>query len=96
MSGTGKLSRLFNLKYTGSGFQPEIQDGLKEKLDEYSKFLGTELTQTRVLGILDEVLGDNSICVGAAGSLPGDLQAGLPGKKRTVLSYGIRLLLYGV
>ncbi len=69
-----ELNRLFNLKYTGSGFQPEIRDGLKEKLEEYSKFLGSELTQTRVLGILDEVLGENSICVGAAGSLPGDLQ----------------------
>ena len=69
-----ELDRLFHLEYTGTEFNPEIEDGLKEKLDEYSKFLGTKLTQTRVLGILDEVLDENKICVGAAGSLPGDLQ----------------------
>ena len=69
-----ELDRLFNLKYTGPGFEPEIKDGLTKSLEEYSKFLGTKLTQTRVLGILDEVLDDSKICVGAAGSLPGDLQ----------------------
>ncbi len=69
-----ELDRLFHLEYTGPGFVPEIKDGLAEKLEEYSQFLGTKLTQTRVLGILDEVLDENKICVGAAGSLPGDLQ----------------------
>ncbi|OQY34361.1 MAG: 3D-(3,5/4)-trihydroxycyclohexane-1,2-dione acylhydrolase (decyclizing) [Spirochaetaceae bacterium 4572_59] len=69
-----ELDHLFNLKYTGPGFQPEINDSLNDAIEEYSKFLGTKMTQTRVLGILDEVLDDSSICVGAAGSLPGDLQ----------------------
>ncbi len=69
-----ELERLFTLQYTGPGFVPEIQDGLTAALEEYSKTLGTKMTQTRVLGILDEVVDENAIVVGASGSLPGDLQ----------------------
>ncbi|MBN2628332.1 MAG: 3D-(3,5/4)-trihydroxycyclohexane-1,2-dione acylhydrolase (decyclizing) [Spirochaetales bacterium] len=69
-----ELERLFTLQYTGPGFVPEIQDGLTAALEEYSKALGTEMTQTRVLGILDEVVDESAIVVGASGSLPGDLQ----------------------
>ncbi len=69
-----ELDRLFSLKYTGPGFVPEIKDGLTSALEEYSRTLGTRMTQTRVLGILDEVVDPNAIVVGAAGSLPGDLQ----------------------
>jgi len=69
-----ELDRLFHVKYTGSGFIPEVKDDLTGRLEEYSKALGTALTQTRVLGILDETLEDSDIVVGAAGSLPGDLQ----------------------
>ncbi|WP_240351133.1 thiamine pyrophosphate-dependent enzyme, partial [Pectobacterium brasiliense] len=53
---------------------PEVVDGLEDKLDEYRQMLNTHLTQTRVLGILNEDLEDNAVVVGAAGSLPGDLQ----------------------
>ncbi len=69
-----ELNRLFSLEYTGPGFVPEIRDGLTSALEEYSKALGTKLTQTRILGILDEVVDKNAIVVGASGSLPGDLQ----------------------
>lgn len=69
-----ELQRLFTLEYTGPGFVPEIKDGLTDKLEEYAEVLGSKMTQTRVLGILDESLADDSIVVGAAGSLPGDLQ----------------------
>ncbi|MBV1841276.1 3D-(3,5/4)-trihydroxycyclohexane-1,2-dione acylhydrolase (decyclizing) [Photobacterium ganghwense] len=68
-----ELERLFAIEYQ-DGFSPEIAGHLDDKLAEYSDALQTRLTQTRVLGLLDEHLEDHAIVVGAAGSLPGDLQ----------------------
>lgn len=52
----------------------EIAGHLEAQLAEYRETLETRLTQTRVLGLLNDALEDNAIVVGAAGSLPGDLQ----------------------
>ncbi|MEQ1974852.1 3D-(3,5/4)-trihydroxycyclohexane-1,2-dione acylhydrolase (decyclizing) [Xenorhabdus sp. SGI240] len=68
-----ELERLFSIQYQ-AGFKPEIAGHLDEKLEEYSATLQTNLTQTRVLGLMDQYLEPNAIIVGAAGSLPGDLQ----------------------
>lgn len=68
-----ELSRLFSIQYSDN-FTPEITGHFDDKLAEYSDTLQTSLTQTRVLGILDKELEDDAIIVGAAGSLPGDLQ----------------------
>lgn len=56
------------------GDAPEVAGHLDEALQEYSQVLGTSLTQTRVLGLINQHIEDNAIVVGAAGSLPGDLQ----------------------
>lgn len=69
-----ELERLFNVEYTGAGFKPEVPGHLDHVLEEVAKLTGTNLAQTRALGILDEVLDDDAIVVGASGSLPGDLQ----------------------
>jgi 3D-(3,5/4)-trihydroxycyclohexane-1,2-dione acylhydrolase (decyclizing) len=69
-----ELDRLFNLEYSGEGFTPEVPGELDHVLEEFGKQTGSYLTQTRVLGVLDEMLDDNAIIVGASGSLPGDLQ----------------------
>lgn len=58
----------------GEGFVPEIAGELDHRLPEYMETLATRLTQTRVLGLLDKWLEPDAIVVGAAGSLPGDLQ----------------------
>ncbi len=68
-----ELDRLFNVR-VGEGFIPEVSGQLDDCLKEYEDALQSNLTQTRVLGILDELLEDDAIVVGAAGSLPGDLQ----------------------
>jgi 3D-(3,5/4)-trihydroxycyclohexane-1,2-dione acylhydrolase (decyclizing) len=47
---------------------------LDAQLTEYGETLNTRLTQTRVLGLINQHIEDNAIVVGAAGSLPGDLQ----------------------
>jgi 3D-(3,5/4)-trihydroxycyclohexane-1,2-dione acylhydrolase (decyclizing) len=54
--------------------KPEVSGHLDAQLAEYSEVLGTCLTQTRVLGLVNQHIEENAIVVGAAGSLPGDLQ----------------------
>ena len=69
-----ELDRLFQVKF-GDNFVPEIEGHFEDNsLAEYRDTLQTEMTQTRVLGILDQYFEDDAIVVGAAGSLPGDLQ----------------------
>ena len=53
---------------------PEVAGHLDAILDEYSEVLSTCLTQTRVLGLINQYIEEDAIVVGAAGSLPGDLQ----------------------
>lgn len=60
--------------HEGSSFVPEIAGHLDGQLPEYAAKLNTSLSQTRVLGILNELLPKDAIVVGAAGSLPGDMQ----------------------
>lgn len=69
-----ELDRLYSLQYTGPGFKPEVAGHMDEALEEYSRLTGTCLTQTRVLGLLEELIDDDAIVVGSSGSLPGDMQ----------------------
>jgi len=69
-----ELSRLHNIKYTRKGFTPEVAGHLDHVVEEFSKQTGSCLTQTRALGIINEMVSNNDIVIGAAGSLPGDLQ----------------------
>ncbi|MFM4962251.1 MULTISPECIES: 3D-(3,5/4)-trihydroxycyclohexane-1,2-dione acylhydrolase (decyclizing) [Aeromonas] len=65
--------RLANIQ-VDKNFVPEVAGQLDALLPEYMDSLATRLTQTRVLGLLDKWLEPDAIVVGAAGSLPGDLQ----------------------
>lgn len=70
-----EIKRVYSVEYTGADFVPEINDHLDHAVfEEYKNLTGSELTQSRALGILNEMLTDKDIIVGAAGSLPGDLQ----------------------
>lgn len=93
-----ELDRLFSIQYQPLDFVPEIAGHLDDKLEEYCKVLGTELTQTRVLGLMQQHLEDNAIIVGAAGSLPGDLQRiWLPKQRDTYhLEYGYSCMGYEI
>ena len=68
-----ELDRLFNIEYK-EGFEPEVAARVETTIDDFIKVHGSVLTQTRALGVINEALKENSIIVGAAGSLPGDLQ----------------------
>jgi 3D-(3,5/4)-trihydroxycyclohexane-1,2-dione acylhydrolase (decyclizing) len=67
-----ELERLYTTNYEDENYQPEIDGQLD--LSEYQQVLQTSLTQTAVLGEINRSLAENAIVVGAAGSLPGDLQ----------------------
>ena len=69
-----ELKRLDTLQYTGKGFKPEIAGHIDHVLEEFGEVTGSYLTQTRVLGILNEILDNDAIVVGSSGSLPGDMQ----------------------
>ncbi|PEN79299.1 3D-(3,5/4)-trihydroxycyclohexane-1,2-dione acylhydrolase (decyclizing) [Bacillus toyonensis] len=69
-----ELARLHNIRFTGQGFTPEVEGHFDENLNEYVDALGTQLTQTAVIGQINTLLDEDAIIVGAAGSLPGDLQ----------------------
>lgn len=70
-----EIKRVYSVEYTGDNFVPEINDHLDHAVfEEYKKITGSYLTQSRALGVLNEMLTDKDIIVGASGSLPGDLQ----------------------
>lgn len=70
-----EVDRVYNVEYTGKDFVPEIQDDLDPSvLEEFKELTGSCLTQSKVVGVLNEMLTDKDIIVGASGSLPGDLQ----------------------
>lgn len=71
-----EVDRVYSVEYSGEDFVPEVDDDLDQKtvFEEFKKITGSSLTQSRVLGVLNEMLTDKDIVVGASGSLPGDLQ----------------------
>ncbi|WNS81542.1 3D-(3,5/4)-trihydroxycyclohexane-1,2-dione acylhydrolase (decyclizing) [Domibacillus sp. DTU_2020_1001157_1_SI_ALB_TIR_016] len=67
--------RLANVTFNRENFTPEIKDQFsQETLNEYADVLDTEFTQTAALVAANEAVSPNSIVIGSAGSLPGDLQ----------------------
>ncbi|PJG84059.1 3D-(3,5/4)-trihydroxycyclohexane-1,2-dione acylhydrolase (decyclizing) [Caviibacterium pharyngocola] len=95
-----ELARVRSVAYTGKDFVPEIDDRLNrgEVYAEFMELTKSNLAQTRVLGILNETLGENDVIVGAAGSLPGDLQRIWQSKGENTyhLEYGYSCMGYEV
>ncbi|PBP42419.1 3D-(3,5/4)-trihydroxycyclohexane-1,2-dione acylhydrolase (decyclizing) [Pseudomonas syringae] len=70
-----EVDRLYALEYQSEDFVPEINDHLDPAvLREFIELTGSCLTQSGVLGILNQSVPDDAVIVAAAGSLPGDLQ----------------------
>ncbi|VTU09556.1 acetolactate synthase 3 catalytic subunit [Actinobacillus porcinus] len=96
-----ELHRIYHITYNGEkDFVPEVNDALdcEKVFAEFTQITGSRLTQSRVLGILNETLGENDIIVGAAGSLPGDLQRAWQSKGVDTyhLEYGYSCMGYEV
>ncbi|MDA1476896.1 3D-(3,5/4)-trihydroxycyclohexane-1,2-dione acylhydrolase (decyclizing) [Bacillus changyiensis] len=67
--------RLRQMTFKREGFKPEIKGQFsQEVLNEYADTLQTELPQTTALLTINETIDEDSVIIGSAGSLPGDLQ----------------------
>lgn len=70
-----EIDRVYGARYDAPDFVPEIDDDLpRAVLEDFVQLTGSSLTQSQVLGRLNERLDDDAVIVAAAGSLPGDLQ----------------------
>ena len=67
-----EMKRLAEYKYDES-FEPLIKARDERTIPEFAEKFGT-ITQTAAVSMVREIIDDDAICVGAAGSLPGDLQ----------------------
>ncbi|UZD99011.1 3D-(3,5/4)-trihydroxycyclohexane-1,2-dione acylhydrolase (decyclizing) [Pseudomonas mediterranea] len=94
-----EVDRVYQADYQAEDFVPEINDGMDPAVfREFIELTGSCLTQSRVLGTLNEVLADDAIIVAAAGSLPGDLQRSWRSKGVNTyhLEYGYSCMGYEV
>jgi len=93
-----ELMRLGKTNYTANDFVPEIKGHLDEKLSEYYEHHDSGLTQTEVIHVINEWIDSDSIIVGAAGSLPGDLQRMWKCKKSNTynMEYGYSCMGYEI
>jgi 3D-(3,5/4)-trihydroxycyclohexane-1,2-dione acylhydrolase (decyclizing) len=70
-----EVDRIYAIEYQTQDFAPEINDHMDPAvLREFIELTGSCLTQSRVLGVLNQRLPSDAVIVAAAGSLPGDLQ----------------------
>jgi 3D-(3,5/4)-trihydroxycyclohexane-1,2-dione acylhydrolase (decyclizing) len=70
-----EVDRLYAVQYQTQDFEPEVAGHLDPQvLRDFIEMTGSCLTQSRVLGVLNQQLPEDAVIVAAAGSLPGDLQ----------------------
>lgn len=71
-----EVKRVYHVEYSEKDFTPEIDDHLDRSAvyAEFTALTESILTQSRVLGVLNESLPPDAVIVAASGSLPGDLQ----------------------
>ncbi|BBP65495.1 3D-(3,5/4)-trihydroxycyclohexane-1,2-dione acylhydrolase (decyclizing) [Pseudomonas sp. Cab53] len=94
-----EVDRVYQADYQVEDFVPEVRDHLDPAVfREFIELTGSCLTQSRVLGTLNESLADDAIIVAAAGSLPGDLQRSWRSKGVNTyhLEYGYSCMGYEV
>ncbi len=70
---TNEMSKLASYKYD-ENFIPMIEARNESSIAEFSKMTNSEITQTSAICIIRSVINKDAIIIGAAGSLPGDLQ----------------------
>ena len=68
-----ELERLDGITF-GEGYVPEVNDANAASAFRFAKDLDAGLTQTAVLGLINQCIDPDDVVIGAAGSLPGDMQ----------------------
>lgn len=92
-----ELERLYGT-HVGENFVPEIAGHLDETLPEYQEVFQSALTQTGVIGMVNELIDADSVIVGSSGSLPGDLQRMWVSRARNTyhMEYGYSCMGYEI
>ena len=68
-----ELKRLDGITF-GPDYVPEVNDANAKSAFRFAEDLNADLTQTAVLGVINECIDPEDVVIGAAGSLPGDMQ----------------------
>ena len=71
-------------------WKPIINDANADSAKRFAKDLNAQLCQTTVLGAINAMMADDDVAIGAAGSLPGDMQR--VWRPKAVDTYNICLL----
>jgi len=68
-----ELNRLDGITF-GPDYVPEVNDANAKSAFKFAEDLSADLTQTAVLGVINSTIEPTDVVIGAAGSLPGDMQ----------------------
>ena len=68
-----EMKKLSSYSYD-ENFEPLIKAYYEGSIEEFARIHGTNITQTAAVAMVRDVIDDDAIVTGAAGSLPGDLQ----------------------
>ena len=94
-----ELNRLANFKYSNkSTWKPIINDKNAKSANKFAKDLDASLTQVEVLYAINQMMGKKDVAVGAAGSLPGDMQRMWQAKDKDTynMEYGYSTMGYEI
>ena len=70
-----ELERLDGITFEDKkSWKPIINDANADSAKRFAKDLNAQLCQTTVLGAINAMMADEDVAIGAAGSLPGDMQ----------------------
>ncbi len=68
-----ELARLDGITF-GPDYVPEVNDANAASAFRFARELDADLTQTAVLGVINQAIDPEDVVIGASGSLPGDMQ----------------------
>ncbi len=92
-----ELKRLYGIKF-GPGYVPEVNDSNAASAWKFAEDLKADLTQTAAIGVINETIDRSDVIIGAAGSLPGDLQRMWRAKEKDTyhMEYGYSCMGYEI
>lgn len=92
-----ELERLSRTVWS-DGYTPEIRDANSGSIARFASDLDASLTQTSVVAAINEAMEPEDVVIGAAGSLPGDLQRMWRARARDTynMEYGYSTMGYEV
>ena len=70
-----ELNRLDHITFSDKkSWKPEINDANADSAKHFAQDVNAQLTQTSALGAINAMMSEGDVAIGAAGSLPGDMQ----------------------